>query len=136
MKYRHEIAQDVIDALTAESTDVFIAQALANYFMCGLRLPARFDINHNAKAALCPIYIDKPGVKRSSATFTDATTARSWIIDALIRAYEVTGMTFRGIETKSIAAVRRRIKSEADMAAYRARQQTHPQSTEDDDIPF
>lgn len=137
MQYRHEIAEAAVEALTAESTDQQIAVALADYLLAGRSSigPFTLAINHNAKATLCPMRIDRPGIKSSSATLPTAERAHAWIIEALTRAYEVSTMTNKGHETRSIARVRSRIRHEQQMAEYRAKRKANP-GAPDDDIPF
>lgn len=139
MKYRHEIAEEAVAALAAANTDLEIATALAGVFAAHARGPTiNVSINHNAKAALCPLRIDAPGVKRSSVTLRVRDEAIPWMIEAFQRGYEVTSSTMRGIETASVAAVRREIDAQARMAAYRAERAAKVESGEDpdDDIPF
>lgn len=136
MKYRHEIAAEAVDALTSEATDTQIAAALAEYFIANYRAPdstMQLDINHNGKVSPCPLRVDRAMLKKCTVKLLSA-EAEPWIIEALMRGYEVTTATTRGIETRSIARVRSRIRSDADMAAYRERRKTHPD--EDDEIPF
>src|SRR4051812_5122236 len=63
MDYAHEKAEAVVKALTTESSDTEIVTALANYLLVGKATPITMSINHNAKAAPCPLRIDRPGAK-------------------------------------------------------------------------
>lgn len=136
MQYRHEIAEAAVEALTAADTDPTIAMALADYLLAGVCYPIKLSLNHNAKAAPCPVRIDRPGLKQSSVTLTAADTARMWIIDALSRGYEVTTTTQRGQETKSIAAIRKTIAWKQEMAEWRAKRGAGGAYDDDDQIPF
>jgi hypothetical protein len=134
VKYRHEIEEAAVKALTIESTDQEIAAALAGYLLAGTRYPLKLSLNHNAKVAPCPVRIDRPGVKQSSVTIIKPTAARMWIIDALMRGYEVTATTQLGPETKSIADVKRSIESKQRMDSWRARVAAGEE--DEDEIPF
>jgi hypothetical protein len=135
MKYIHEQIDDEIKALTSEATDSHIATLLSRYYTEGRAAPFTFSINHNAKAAPCPIHIDKPGMKASFATLRDAKAAAAWLVEAFTRGYEVTGTSFRGQETRSIAGERRRQSYNKQMEVYRAAGRfANPDL--DDDIPF
>lgn len=142
MKYAHEKADDALKALTAAATDAEIAALLTTYLMVGKSAPIVFAINHNAKAAPCPVRIDKPmGDKRCSVALRNPVEARAWCIDALIRGYEVSCGTQRGQESRSIAGERRSIQHRADMDAYHAKRAAAkaaggPFADLDDEIPF
>ncbi len=140
MEYAHEKAEKALDALTATATNADIAHALATYLMVGKHAPIVFTINHNAKAAPCPVKIDKAhGAKRCSVALRNPVEALSWCINALLHGYEISCGTQRGQETRSIADVRRKIAHHADMIAYkaeRARLKAAGLPDPDDDIPF
>ncbi len=130
MKYRHEIAEAAVEALTAASTDHQIVIALTDLLLAGQPLPLRLTLNHNAKAAPCPVLIDKPGVKVSSVTLHDVVRARNWISEALLRGYGVACGTRKDLELRTIADVKRSIEFRERMATWRAA------GIDDDFIPF
>lgn len=135
MKYRHELAEEFLKQLPATAPEHEIAAAIAYYFIAnhGGAPQIVLTINHNAKAARCPVRIDKPGIKRSSFT-ARVKDAHSWIVGALLRGYEVTAVTTRhGPVTKSIASVKRSLEFEEKMKLYRA---GHQGVDDGDDIPF
>lgn len=134
MEYAHEKAEAVVKALTTESSDTEIVEALASYLLVGKVPPITMSINHNAKAAPCPLRIDRPGAKSSSVTITSTAAARSWVIEALLRGYEVQVGTRRGQEIRSLANEKRSIAYRKEMAEYHARRAADPSL--DDDIPF
>jgi hypothetical protein len=127
IKYRHELTKDALAALTAQASDTDIAQAIADYLLAARPAPFLLNLNHNAKAAPCPLRIDRPGIKASSYTCGALREAHTWIMDALLRGYEVSegkGMNERG--PCSIASEKRSIE-------YRGRR---PMLSDDDEIPF
>jgi hypothetical protein len=127
VKYRHEIADDVVEALTAEATDYDIAHALADLLLAGQTPPLTLVLNHNSKAAPCPVRIDKPGIKSSSVVIHKIPEARIWIVDALTRGYGVCCGARRDLELRTIAGVRQSI-------TYRGR--ARPRVEDDDEISF
>lgn len=128
----HEKAQEKLDALTVESGDMEIAEALAGWLVCGKQSPVQLSINHNAKAAPCPVRIDRAGAKKCTVTIKDIEHARMWALDALTRGYEISCQTMAGHETRSIHAERSRIRHALKMAEYRAKRGDDL----DDEIPF
>ena len=121
MDYAHEKAANALKELTSTSTDHDIAHKLAMYLLVGKHAPFVFTINHNAKAAPCPVKIDKPmGAKRCMVAIRSPQEALNWCTDALMRGYEVSCGTQRGQETQSITAQRRDIEWRAKMIAYKA----------------
>ncbi len=134
MKYRHEIAEEAVEALTPRATEIEIASTLAEYFLATMIPPFKLSINHNARATRCPIRIDQPGVKKSSVLISTTPDARVWLIEALTHHYEVTGRTRNGVETRSVAITKSHIEHEQRMAEYRVNRAANPEL--DDDIPF
>lgn len=131
--YTHERIDKALDALEANATDREIADLLGDYFTHGRPGPFDLSINHLAKLAPCPLRIDRAGAKACFVKLPKAIEAKIWIVNALIRAYEVTGTTWRGVETRSIAGVRRSIASRAASVAWRARVKA---GEIDDEVPF
>lgn len=132
MDYTHEKVEASIAALTSAASDQEIAALLADYFTRGRPGPFTLTINHNGKVSPCPLRIDRVMTKGCVVTLRDR-AAHTWIIDALTRGYEVSCMTMRGHETRSIAIERSSIEHRLRMAAYRAKRQA---GELDDDIPF
>lgn len=134
--FAHERTIKAVDALARDATDQQIAGALADYFLVGKLAPVTASINHNAKASPCPVLITRPGAKSSGVTHHNLAVARTWIVEALIRGYEVSCTTMHGHETRSIAKVRSSIDHAERMAAYRAKRALEPKADYDDEIPF
>lgn len=132
MTYAHEQTEAALKNLTSDVTDAFIANLLADYFTRSRAAPITVTINHNGKVAPCPLKIDKVLAKVCMVTLTDSTRAHAWIVEALVRGYEVTTSTMRGHETQSVAHQRRDIAYRAQMAEWRAKHKAGV----DDDIPF
>lgn len=132
-EYAHEKIDKALDELTDKATDRDIANLLGDYFTHGRPGPFDLSINHLAKLAPCPMRIDRAGAKACFVKIIKATEAKNWIVNALIRSYEVTGVTRLGVETRSIAGIRRSIASRAATVAWRARVKA---GEADDDIPF
>lgn len=137
VEFAHEKAKAALDALEACQSDSSIAYTIAAYLLVG-KNAATLSINHNPKSAPCPLRVDRAGAKSCSVTLRTAQEANVWCIDALMRGYEVSGTTQRGVETRSIAGERRRIQGRAAMDAYRAKRASDQALgiDEDDEIPF
>lgn len=134
-QYPHERAAAAVAALTSDATNQQIAETLATYLLVAKTPPITLSINHNAKAAPCPLLIDRPGAKSSSVTLRNVAQARAWVIDALLRGYEVTCGTRRGQESRSIASEQRAIAYRKEMDAWRAKRAAAGPDI-DDEIPF
>lgn len=140
MEYAHEKAEATIKALTKDASDAEIVVALATYLMVGKHAPFVFKINHNATAAPCPIVIHKVhGAKHCSVALRSPDEARAWAIDALLRGYEISSGTQRGLEVRSLASERNSIRHRESMNEYRAKRaaaKAAGQPDPDDEIPF
>lgn len=137
VEYRHELAEAAVKALDDSATDHDIADALADMMLVGKPLPLRLTLNHNAKAAPCPMLIDKPGTKSSSVTMRTKDPARIWIIDALKRGYGVACGWERNPQLRTISATRLSIQHRRTMDEWHKRRAAG--GTDDDDsdpIPF
>lgn len=132
MSYSHEQTEAALKNLTSDVSDAFIANLLADYFTRARMAPFTATINHNGKVSPCPLKIDRVLTKVCAVTLTDSTRAHAWIVEALLRGYEVSMSTWRGHETQSIASQRREIAYRAQMAEWRERRK----AGEADDIPF
>lgn len=133
-RYAHEQTEAALANLTSDATDAFIANLIADYFTRARTPPFVLTINHNGRVAPCPLKIDKVMTKACMVTHVESTRAHAWIVEALMRGYEVTTGTRRGQETQSIAAQRRAIEHRVHMAEWREKRKTNPAI--DDDIPF
>ena len=132
-EYTHEQTEAALKNLARDATDAYIANLLADYFTRGRAPPFTISINHNGRVAPCPLKIDKVMTKACMVTHTDTNRAHVWIVEALMRGYEVTASTRRGQETRSIAQERRSIVHREQMAEWREK---HKRGEVDDDIPF
>lgn len=135
MSYVHERAQAALDKLTRDASDTEIATCIAEYMLAGQRPPHSLTINHNGKVSPCPVRIDKAGAKKCFVTHYNTVEARTWMIDALLRGYEISTGTMRGHETQSVAQQRGAIDYRIRMQEWREKRAAGG-SEIDDEIPF
>ncbi len=140
MEYAHEKAEAALKALRSDATDIDIVQTLTAYLMVGKHAPFVFKINHNAKAAPCPLIVHKVhGMKHCSVALRNPDEARNWCINALMRGYEVSCGTQRGEEVRSLARERDSIRHRIAMDDYRTKRaaaKARGEPDPDDEIPF